>query len=154
MRRRTRVCWMVELSSIVLPCALTFRGKVSRLTPRRLGGQWPNAGLHAQPFAPAPERLHALPARPLHGPLEPGAAPLGPGAARVQPLCAPAARRIAALAWPDELPPARPYGSRARPSALLEPLGARERPDHRWFVVPGTSPAWLCGRLRPCSGVR
>src|SRR3954451_648001 len=38
-------------SSTVCP---HFRGKVSRLIPRRLGGQWPNAGPHAQPFAPAP----------------------------------------------------------------------------------------------------
>src|SRR5689334_9154607 len=118
MRRRTRVCWMVELSSIALPCGLTFRGKVSRLTPPRLGGQWPNAAPHAQPFAPAPERLHALPARPLHGPLEPGAVPLGPGAARVQPPCVPAARRIAAPAWRAGLLRARPHGPHARPLVL------------------------------------
>src|SRR4051794_41446528 len=143
---------MVELSSIALPCAP--RGKVSRLIPRRLGGQWPNAEPHAEPCAPAPERLLALPSRPLHEPLGPGAVPLGPSAVRVRPLCAPAARRIAARAWRVGLPPARPHGSRARPSVLPEPLGARERPDHRRLVSPGTSPAWLCGRLRPCSGVR
>ena len=40
-----------------------------RLIPPHLGGQWPNAGPHAQPFAPSPERLHALPSRQLHGPL-------------------------------------------------------------------------------------
>src|SRR4051794_29209720 len=68
-----------------------------RLIPPRLGGQWPNAGPHAQPFAPSPERLHALPSRPLH-------APLGPGAVRFRLLCAPAARRITALAWRAGLP--------------------------------------------------
>ena len=40
-----------------------------RLIPPHLGGQWPNAEPHAQPFAPSPERLHALPSRQLHGPL-------------------------------------------------------------------------------------
>src|SRR3954471_10598863 len=93
-----------------------------RLIPPRLGGRWPNAGPHAQPFAPSPERLHALPFRPLHGPLGPGAVPLGPGAVRVRPLCAPAARRITALAGRAGLPPARPYGFRARPSVRPEPL--------------------------------
>src|SRR3954467_11144571 len=44
---------------------------VRRLMPPRLGGQWPNAGPHAQLCAPSPERLHAPPPRPLHGPLGP-----------------------------------------------------------------------------------
>src|SRR3954462_8660511 len=118
-----------------------------RLIPPRLGGQWPNAEPHAQPFAPSPERLHALPPRPL-------SEPLGPRVVPFRLLCAPAARRITAPAWRAGLPPVRPYGSRARPSVLPEPLGARERPDHRRLVSPGTSPGWLCGRLRPCSGVR